>query len=155
MTTPTDKNTQPKSRLKRLVRFYFRPQLRSVATIFYLIVFGYCAIYYADGVSLAIKFLFYIGGDSSALTGIHLLFTGLAFVISLVLPFATCFYAILVLPVIWRETDWSLEMKWIMSFIVAIGAFFIIMVTDTSARLAANQPAMQSFIEDVGLNGKI
>jgi hypothetical protein len=155
MSSPVEKKENLPALVRRLARFYFRPDLRSVATIFYAIIFGYCAIYYIDGLFLALKFLLYVAGGSSALTGVSLLITGLVFVISLALPFFTCFYAILVLPEIWKKENWTDQMKWIISIIVALGAFLIIMITDTSARIAAHEPAMQSFIEDVGLNGKI
>src|SRR3954470_5522402 len=98
---------KPKSSyLSEVAHFYFAPELRSVATILYLGVFGYITLYYLDSIFLAIRFLFYILFGHTALGGISYLFTGMAFVLTLVAPFFISFYSIFVLHRIWHAPEW-------------------------------------------------
>jgi O-antigen ligase len=146
---------EEKSYLQDLLGFYFAPELRSLATIFHLVVFGYFALFYLDSVFLAIRFLWYIATDSTALMGIPFLLSGMAFVLCLILPFSVSVYSIFVMHSLWAKPDMRGTLKWIISLIVIIGSFVIIALTDEGARAAARQPAMQSFVEDANLTGKI
>ncbi len=141
--------------LQELLHFYFAPGIRSVATTFYLVVFGYFAFYYVDNVLLALKFLWYITFESNALQGVGFLFSGMAFVLCLILPFSVSIYSILVMHTIWTKPSWKTAGRWIVSAVVIVGSVTIIMITDEGARLAARQPEMQSFIEDANLTGRI
>lgn len=148
-------NKDGKTYLQELLHFYFAPGMKSVATIFYLVVFGYFAFYYIDSVFLALKFLWHIAFGSTALQGVAFLFSGMSFVLCLILPFSVSLYSILVMHTIWTKPSWKITGKWIVSCIVIAGSITIIMITDEGARLAARQPQMQSFIEDANLTGRI
>lgn len=144
-----------RSFLGDIAHFYFRPDLHSVGALAYLTVFGFFTFYYIDNVGLAVRFLFYLISHSTALSGTALLFTGLSFVISLVMPFAVSLYAIFLLYEIWKRPSWSSHLKWVVTVVITIGAIFIILIADEAAHLAARAPVMQSFIEDANLTGKI
>ena len=144
-----------KSYASDLLHFYFAPHLRSIGTIFYLVVFGYFTIYYLDNVLLAARFLLYVLFGHTALSGTVFLFTGLFFIISLVIPFAMSFYSILVLHEIWRNSTWSKYVKGLVTAIVIAGGILIIIISSESARMAARQDSMQSFVEDANLSGRI
>lgn len=143
------------SYMSQVVHFYFAPELRSVATILYLGIFGYFTIYYIDNIFLAIRFLTYIIMEHTALMGTAYLFTGMAFVISLVFPFFVSFYSIFVLHKIWHKSDWAVYVKWFMTLVITIAGIFFIIVADEASRLAARQDIMRSFVEDAGILGKI
>lgn len=151
-----DKKDEKKpSYLKELMRFYMAPELHSVGTVLYLIVFSFFAFYYLDNVFLALKFLWYIFSTSTALSGISYLFTSLGFVLFLLLPFSTSLYAVFVVHEIWKKKDWSSHVKLFATAAVTISALCIVIITDNAARVIARQPMLQSFIEDHNLNGKI
>ena len=143
------------SYFQELIHFYFAPSMRSVATTFHLVAFGYFAFYYIDSLILALRFLWRIAFGSTALQGIPFMLSGMAFVICLVLPFSVSIYSIFVLHTVWTKTTWKAPGKWLVSLVIVAGSLFIIMLTDEGARLAARQPTMQSFIEDAGLTGRI
>lgn len=141
--------------MSQVVHFYFAPELRSVATILYLGVFGYFTIYYIDNIFLAIRFLIYMIMEHTALMGTAYLFTGMAFVISLVFPFFVSFYSIFVLHKVWHKPDWAVYVKWFMTIVITVVGVFCIIVADEASRLAARQDIMRSFVEDAGILGKI
>jgi hypothetical protein len=144
-----------KSYIKELLQFYFAPELRSVATISHLIVFGYFALFYIDGVFLAIKFLWYIATDSTALQGIPFLLSGMLFFVCLILPFSASVYSIFIMHAVWSKAEWKGVAKMIASVAIIAGALAIIAITDEGARFAARQPSLQSFVEDANLTGRI
>jgi hypothetical protein len=143
------------SYMSEVTRFYFSPELRSVATLFYLGVFGYFTLYYIDNLFLAIRFLIYVILGHTALAGIAYLFTGMAFVVSLVIPFFLSFYSIFVLHRIWEKPHWATYVKWMITFAMIIGGVFLIILSNEAARLAARQDVMRSFVEDANLAGRI
>lgn len=150
-----NKQAQP-SYMANLMHFYFAPRLRSVFTMLYLILFGYTLIYYFHNVLLAINFVFYTMYTSSVFQSIDHLFWGIFFIISLIIPFSMSLTAIFLLFRIWKEQhDWSLELKIIITALIIVGGLFIIVLMDYTAHIVARQDALQSFIEDVGLNGRI
>lgn len=146
---------EEKSYIKRLFQFYFAPDLRSVATISHLIVFGYFALFYIDGVFLAIRFLWYIATDSTALQGIPFLLSGMLFFVCLIMPFSASVYSIFIMHAVWSKAEWKSTAKTIASAAVIAGALAIIAITDEGARFAARQPSLQSFVEDANLTGRI
>lgn len=150
-----EKPKEKESYIKQVAHFYFAPELRSVGTIFYLLIFGYFTLYYVDNLLVALRFVFHTIVAGTALMGTSYLFIGVAFVISLVLPFFISFYSIFVLHKIWHTPQWAFYIKWLMTALVVAGAIFFVVLSDESARIAARQDAMRSFIEDSGLSGKI
>lgn len=141
--------------LKQIFSFYFAPELRSVGTLLYLGIFGYFTIYYVDNLFLAVRFLIYVLLGHTALSGTAYLFAGLLFVICLVLPFFASFYSIFVLHRIWEKPTWSPYSKWLITILMLIISILIILISEKGSKFAARQDTMQSFIEDVGLSGKI
>lgn len=147
--------TKTKSYIQQVAEFYFAPELRSVATVLYLGVFGYFTLYYLDNVFLAIKFLFYVITGHTALSGIAYLFTGMAFVISLVIPFFVSLYSIFVLHKIWHKPQWATYVKWTITVVIILGGIILIVLADSTSRLSARQDVMRSFVEDANLAGRI
>jgi hypothetical protein len=146
---------EKKSYLKEVMHFYFAPKLRSVGTIFYLVIYGFFTIYYIDNFLLAVKFVLYILYGHTALESIAYLFTGTAFVISLIIPFSVSFYSLFVIFEIWKHEQWSRYAKSMIATIVVIGGIIIMILSNEAAHLAARQPVMQSFVEDMNLTGRI
>jgi hypothetical protein len=151
----TEANKNDTSYIGQVMRFYFAPELRSIATILYLGVFGYMTLYYLDSLLLAIKFLLYVLFGHTALLGIAYLFTGMAFVIALVAPFFIAFYSIFVLHKIWHKPGWAGYVKWSITAAIVIGGVILVILSDEAARLAARQEVMRSFVEDANIAGRI
>lgn len=143
------------SYLDEVLHFYFAPELRSVATILYLGIFGYFTFYYVDNIFLAIRFLIHLILTQDALSGTAYLFTGMAFVLSLVFPSFMSFYSIFILHKIWHRPNWAVYVKWFMTITITVMAILLIIIADEAARLAARQDVMRSFVEDAGISGKI
>ena len=140
-----------KSYLKEVLSFYFAPELRSAGTILYLGIFGYFTLYYVDNVFLAARFLLYILFGETALSGVAYLFTGTAFVLSLVLPFLISLYSIFILHKIWHKPEWKTRTRWFMTLVIAFGSIILIVLADKISHSAARQSVMRNFIEDAGL----
>jgi hypothetical protein len=122
----------------------------------YLIVFGYTALYYFHNVLLAIRFVWYTIFTSSSFQSLDHLFWGIGFVISLIIPFSLSVTAIFLLYKIWKEEkDWSLDFKWLITIFIIVGGLFLVVLTDKTSHIVGRQGALESFIEDSGLNGRI
>jgi len=141
--------------IDKLITYYFAPEMRSIFTVFFLIIFSYIAFYYIDNLFLAFKFLLYILFGTTALQGTAFLFTGLLFIIALVFPFSTSIYAILVLERIWAKPIWTNTIKWLLTIALIFGSSLIIVISDDLARFAGKTESMRSFIEDAGLVNKL
>ena len=151
----TEKKPEKKSYFKELVHFYFAPKLRSVLTIFFLIVYGFFVIYYLDNVFLALHYIFYIVLGSNVLQDTSYLLWGLLFILTLVLPFSISVYSIFLLFDIWCKTDWSKYVKSVITALCIIFGLITISVMDDAARSVARQDELASFIEDANLTGRI
>ncbi|MDE1875023.1 MAG: hypothetical protein KGI79_02400 [Patescibacteria group bacterium] len=150
-----EKAPENPSYLKEVARFYFAPDLRSIGTLLYLGVFGYCAIYYVNNIFLALRFVLYIILGHTVLSGTSFLFTGMVFVIGLVLPFLISFYAIFILHRVWDKKTWATYAKWAVTILIAIVSILVIIASDDLAIYAAHQQTMASFMEDANLTGRI
>ncbi len=149
-----DKKKSP-SYLGEVTKFYFAPELRSIATGLYLGIFGYFTLYYLDNIFLAIKFVLYVIMDQTALRGIEYLFTGMIFTLALISPFFISFYSIFLLHKIWHMAEWKKQTKWLVIIGVIVFGVFLIVLSDDVAHFAARQDVMRSFIEDANLTGRI
>ncbi|MEN9622193.1 MAG: hypothetical protein RLZZ67_627 [Candidatus Parcubacteria bacterium] len=140
---------------QELARFYFAPELRSLVTLLYLGVFGYFSLYYMDNLTVAIRYLIHVTFGHTALLGISHLFIGMIFLVSLAFPFFLSIYSIFVLHKVWDKPQWATYIKWLVTFVMIIGGILLIIGADQSARWAARQHVMQSFVEDANLTGRI
>jgi len=150
-----DKPTEKVPYYKKVLHFYFAPEMRSFGTLVYVFIYGYFTIYYIDNLFLAIKFLFYILFGHTALANIALLFTGMAFVISLTIPFFLSLYSIFLLHVIWDKSHWAQYLKWAVSVAIIISSVCIIIFSDSAARFAARRPVMQDFVYYANIESRI
>lgn len=141
--------------MKNLLRFYLTPGIHSVATLLFLAIFSFFALYYLDNVFVALRYLVYVLMSHTALTGIVHLFVGMAFVVALAFPFALSIYSILVLPHVWEKKEWSGYVKAGMTALIIAGGVVLMAFADGASRAAARHPSMQSFVEDAGLSGRI
>ena len=150
-----EEKSKKTSYLHHLVEFYFAPELRSIVTLPFLGIFGYFTLYYVDSVLLALRYLIYVTFGHTALQGISHLFIGMLFIISLALPFFISLYSIFVLHRMWDKPEWAVYVKWIMTFVMILGGIILIIGCDRLARFSARQDALQSFVEDANISGRI
>ncbi|HUD04322.1 MAG TPA: hypothetical protein VMR73_02400 [Candidatus Paceibacterota bacterium] len=142
--------------LKGVGRFYFAPELRSVATLFFMIIFAYSAIYYFANAWLALSYIHYTFAGGTVLLNIWHLFFGLAFIITLSFPFLTSLYSIFMLYEIWHiKRDWDVHVRTALTILLIVSSTLIIIFTDVSAHIIGRAPELQSFIQDKNLTGRI
>jgi hypothetical protein len=138
------------------MHFYFAPKMRSVLTVSHFIVWNYVAVYYTDYVVVAIQFFFYTAIRSNVLIPINHLLWGISFICVLALPFVMAQYAIFSVHRIWTmHGNWSNFVKWTMTVLSIVGVFLVLTLLDKVSHFVAGQNELRSFIEDVGLNGRI
>ncbi|HEY0908487.1 MAG TPA: hypothetical protein VGE35_04025 [Candidatus Paceibacterota bacterium] len=140
---------------QELIKFYFAPELRSIVTLLYLGIFSYFSLYYISSAIVSIQYLVYVTFGKTALQGIGHLFVGMAFIVSMAAPFLLSFYSIFVLHKVWDKPHWATYIKWLVTFTMIIGGIILIIISDSTARWAAREPTMQTFIEDSGLSNRI
>jgi hypothetical protein len=150
-----DKKEAKKSYLSEVVHFYFAPKLRSVFTIFFLLVYGFFVIYYIDNVFLALHYIFYILTGNNVLQDTSYLLWGLSFILTLMIPFSVSIYSIFLVFDVWEKTDWSKYAKGIITLLIILGGLVSIAIMDDAARAVARHNALSSFIEDINLTGRI
>lgn len=133
------------SYLKQLIAFYFAAQWRSFFTILYLLTFIYFSIFYLGNLLIAFRFVIYTIKNSILLLGLEYLFFGVAFIISLVIPFAVSFYAVFLLFEIWRG-KWEGQQKTIATVLIVILVPLIVISMDYIIRIVADQSVLRDFI---------
>jgi uncharacterized BrkB/YihY/UPF0761 family membrane protein len=92
---------------------------------------------------------------STVFLSISHLFLGIAFIISLSVPFSLSVYAIFLLYSVWSHTDWATHAKTITTIVFILGSIIIMLAMDNLARNVARHDEMRSFVEDHYLNGRI
>jgi hypothetical protein len=140
-----EQEKENKPYLKELIAFYFAAQWRSFFTILYLLAFLYFSAFYSGNLLIALRFVIYTVKNSVLILGLNYLFWGVAFIISLVIPFAVSFYAIFLLFEMWRGT-WEHQQKTIATVLIIILVPLIIISMDYVIRIVADQPVLRDFV---------
>jgi hypothetical protein len=146
-----EKSTEKKPYLKQLIAFYFAAKWRSFFTILYLLTFVYFSVFYLGNLLIALRFVSYTIRNSVLLLGLDYLFWGVAFIISLVIPFAVSFYAIFLLFEIWRGS-FDHQQRTIATVLIIILVPLIVVSMDYIIRIVADQSVLQDFVVTNGLS---
>jgi hypothetical protein len=141
-----EKEKQPY--LKRLISFYFAPVWYSFLTILYLLFFLYFTVFYSGHVFIAYRFLVYTLKNSVSLLGLSYLFYGVAFIITLVIPFSISLYAIFFLNNLWSNDTykWEKDRKILVTALIVVGIPLLIILLDAVIRIVANQEVLREFV---------
>ncbi|HJO89945.1 MAG: hypothetical protein QGH85_01300 [Candidatus Pacebacteria bacterium] len=149
----TEEKEQKQPYLKRLISFYFAPVWYSFLTILYLLFFLYFTVFYSGHVLIAYRFLAYTLKNSVSLLGLSYLFWGVAFIITLVIPFSISLYAIFFLNNLWNDDSykWEQDRKILVTALVVVGVPLLVIFLDVIIRIVANQDVLREFVIINGL----
>ena len=143
----TEEKKEKKSYIKRLFAFYFAPVWYSFLTILYLLFFLYFTIFYSGHILTAYRFLIYTFKNSASLLGLDYLFYGVAFLITLVIPFSISLYSILFLYDIWNvEKKWTKDRKILITVIIIIIIPLVIILIDNIIRIITDVKIFREFL---------
>lgn len=143
-----EKEQKKEPYLKRLISFYFAPVWYSFLTILYLLFFVYFTVFYSGHVLIAYRFLVYTLKNSVSLLGLSYLFWGVAFIITLVIPFSISLYAIFFLNNLWSNDTykWEKDRKILVTALIVVGVPLLIIFLDSIIRIVANQEVLREFV---------
>lgn len=136
---------EKKPYISRVFSFYFAPHWQSFFTILYLVFFLYFAVFHSGKLLIAFNFALYTIYGSASLLGLSYLFWGVAFLISLIIPFSVSAYAIFLFYEIWHDS-WPERYKLLATALIIIGVPIIIVVMDEIIRIVGSQPELAEFM---------
>ena len=126
--------------------FYFKARWQTALTTLFLIVTVYLCFFYIGNIWNAAKFLFYTFISSPEMLGLEFALWGVLFEIAAVIPFLASFYAIFLLPKIWRS-HYPHSQKILLTLVMLVVIPMLIIITDTLARLALDTNLLREFVE--------
>lgn len=143
-----EEKKQKQPYLKRLLSFYFAPVWYSFLTMLYLLFFLYFTVFFSGHVLIAYRFLGYTLNNSVSLLGLSYLFWGVAFTITLVIPFSVSLYAIFFLNNLWNDDNykWEKDRKILVTALIIVGVPLLIILLDTIIRIVADQDVLREFV---------
>lgn len=156
-TKQTNETKQTKTQyLKDVVNFYLTPHPRTLLTLFFVLIYGYCVLYYFDDAHLAERFLVYTIFSGTALLSIGHLFWYVCFIVTLIFPFLASGYSIFALYEAWhKKRDWDAHFRTLMTIVLIVVSIFLIVFMNSAARIIARQDVLRGFVEDNNLVGRI
>lgn len=125
-------------------KFYFQPRWQTALTTHFLFAVIYLVLFYVSNIWTAIKFAFYTLFGSASMLGPVFAFWGVVFEISVVIPFVGAWYAIFLLPLIWRS-HYTKVQKIFLTAILVIVFILAVVITDTIARYALESEIISEF----------
>jgi len=131
-------------------KFYFQSRWQTALTVHYLVVVTYLVLFYIGNVWNAILFAFYTFISSSEMLGLEFALWGVIFEITVMVPFFASWYAIFLLPKIWR-THFSGFQKTFLTLLMIFIIPVIIVISDTIARYALDTEPVREFIAFYGI----
>jgi len=133
-------------------KFYFQSRWQTALAAHYLIAVAYLVIFYVNNLFVAFKFAFFTFSTSARQLGLEFALWGVVFMITVLVPFFTSWYAIFLLPNIWRS-DYGKWQKSALTILMVAVFGSIIIIADTLARYALETGVLREFahIHDIRL----
>lgn len=133
-------------------KFYFQSRWQTALAAHYLIAVAYLAIFYANNLFVAFKFAFFTFSTSARQLGLEFALWGVVFMITVLVPFFTSWYAIFLLPKIWQSpyTKWQ---RGVLTVLMIAVFASVIIIADTIARYTLEAGVLREFaqIHDIRL----
>ena len=126
-------------------KFYFQARWQTILTTHFLIMAVYLSLFYVGNTWIAVKFAFFTFVASTEMLGLDFALWGIVFEISVVIPFLASWYAMLLLPKIWRSPYTKFQ-KSLLTLLMMIIIPMIIITTDTFARFTLETDALREFV---------
>ncbi|OIO48282.1 MAG: hypothetical protein AUJ34_03490 [Parcubacteria group bacterium CG1_02_41_12] len=125
-------------------KFYFQARWQTVLSVHFLVAAMYLILFYIGNIFVAFKFAFFSIITSARLLGLEFALWAVIFELTVIVPFFTAWYAVLLLPNIWR-TKYGKAQKVFLT-IVMLGLIpIIIIITDGIARFALETEVLREF----------
>ena len=126
-------------------KFYFKARWQTALTTLFLLITIYLSLFYIGNVWNAIQFAFYTFISSADMLGLTFALWGVIFIVSAVIPFLQSFYAIFLLPKIWRSSL-GLYKKSMLTALMIILIPLIVIITNTLAQIALDTDVLREFV---------
>ena len=131
---------------ERFWKFYFRSRWQTGLTTHFLFAVIYLILFYIGNLWVAIKFAYYTFVSSAQMLGLAFVLWGVIFEISIIVPFISSLYSVLLLPSIWRS-KFSILQKSFLTIIMIVVVIMLIVISDTIARYALESDVLQEFVD--------
>jgi len=126
-------------------KFYFQARWQTALNVHYLVLVSYLVLFYIGNVWNAIQFAFYTFISSPEMLGLEFALWGIIFEITVMVPFFASWYAIFLLPKIWRSHFSNFQKTFLTLLMLAVIPAIII-VADTTSRYALETEHLREFV---------
>ena len=138
---PEEEEEQEK---ERIWKFYFQARWQTVLNVHFLIAAAYLILFYIGNLWVALKFAFFSIVTSARTLGLEFALWAVIFELTVMVPFFTSWYAILLLPNIWK-TKYTRAQKIFLTILMLGLIPIIIIITDGIARFALETEVLREF----------
>lgn len=127
-------------------KFYFQSRWQTALAVHYLVAVAYLVIFYTNNLWVALKFSFFTFATSARALGLKFAVWGVVFMITVLAPFFTSWYAIFLLPKIWRS-EYSTAQKIFITALMVVVFAGVMVIADTIARYALDTEVLREFAD--------
>jgi len=133
-------------------KFYFQARWQTALNVHFLVAVAYIVLFFIGNLWIAIKFVFFSIVESARLLGLEFALWAVIFELTVLVPLFTSWYAIFLLPKIWR-TRYARSQKVFLTILMLVLIPIIIFITDGIARFALETEVLRKFVafHDIGL----
>lgn len=126
-------------------KFYFQARWQTALAVHFLVAISYLVLFYIGNLWIAIKFVFFSIITSARLLGLEFALWAVIFELTVMVPVFTSWYAIFLLPNIWR-TKYTKSQKIFLTILMLGLIPVIISITDNIARFALDTEVLREFV---------
>jgi len=127
-------------------KFYFQSRWQTGLTTHFLFAITYLLFFYIGNLWVAAKFAFFTFISSAQMLGLEFALWGVIFEISIIIPFFSSWYAVFLLPSIWRSQYTKLQ-KLFLTLLMIMVVVMLIVIADTIARYALEADVLHEFVD--------
>ncbi|MAG29076.1 hypothetical protein CL632_02950 [bacterium] len=127
-------------------KFYFQSRWQTALTVHYLVAVAYLVLFFIGNLWIFFKFAFFSLITSARQLGLEFALWAIIFELTVMVPFFTSWYAIFLLPQIWRSRYTKMQKTWITILMIVV-FILIIVITDTIARFALDSEVLREFAD--------
>ncbi|MBU2576052.1 hypothetical protein KKF64_03130 [Patescibacteria group bacterium] len=125
-------------------KFYFQARWQTALSVHFLVAATYLVLFYIGNIWVALKFVFFSIMTSARLLGLEFALWAVIFELTVMVPVFTSWYAIFLLPKIWRG-KYKKPQKIFLTVLMLMLIPIIITITDGIARFALETEVLREF----------
>jgi hypothetical protein len=127
-------------------KFYFQSRWQTALTVHYLVAVAYLVLFFIGNLWVFIKFAWFSFVTSARQLGLEFAAWAVIFELTVMVPLFTSWYAIFLLPKIWRS-DYHRGQKIAITILMLVVFAIIIVITDAVARFALDTDVLREFVD--------